>query len=236
MELVPISGRHVRPQVRDGGDARWPWLSAPYFLCPANVFWHKNHEALLEGYAKSGVAWPLVLTGPGTDLVDTTPRLRKGLRRVAVAVGLRPPHRAGMLRDRARQLGLDIGRNLIALGNLDDGDYDVVLRRAACVVMPTLGEGGGSFPVEEALLCGVPVVCSDIPVLREQVARLGAEVTWFDPLRPEQLASGLKALAADYPRRRDRAMAQVGRLHPRTWDAVAADYLAVFRAVAAVPR
>jgi glycosyltransferase involved in cell wall biosynthesis len=173
MKLVPISGCHARPASSAGVRADWPWLSSPYFLCPANISWHKNHEVLLEGYARSQVAWPLVLTGPGSDLVNPLPPMRRVIRRLAVALGLRPPHRAGLLRQRASRLGLKMGRSLIALGNLSDPEYDAVLQRAACVVMPTLGEGGGSFPVEEALLRGVPVICSDIPVVREQLSRRG---------------------------------------------------------------
>ena len=235
LAMIPISARHARPLAAAAPRADWPWSRSPYVHCPANTSWHKNHEALFEGYARSGIAWPLVLTGYGSDLVNPLRPLRRFLRAVAVAVGLRPPHRAALLRDLASRLGLVKGRSLLLLGNLGDDEYDTVLQGAACVVVPTLGEGGGSFPVEEALLHGVPVVCSDIPVLREQMERLGAEVAWFDPLDPGELAARLRELVREHPAALARAKAQVARLSPRTWDDVAADYGAVFRAAAAAP-
>lgn len=63
--------------------------------------------------------------------------------------------------------------------------------------MPTLAEGGGSFPVREAVERGIPAVVSDIPVLREMIERLGGEVLWFDPHSPESLAASLATFAED---------------------------------------
>lgn len=236
MEVITLSGRHQRPTRHNAGPVGWHWLSSPYFLCPANISWHKNHEVLLEGYARSRLEWPLVLTGSGSDLVNPLAPLRRALRRIAVALGLRPPHRAGLLRKMADSLGLEMGRSLIPLGSLPESEYNAVLGNAACLVMPTLGEGGGSFPVEEALLRGIPVICSDIPVVREQVSRLGAEVTWFHPSHPGHLAERLREVVERYPVVRSRALAQVDHLRPRTWADVAKDYLRVFQSVAAMPR
>lgn len=235
LPLIPISARHARSSSLAAPRPDWSWIGSPYVHCPANTSWHKNHEALFEGYARSRIGWPLVLTGYGSDLVNPLRPLRRALRAAAVAVGLRPPHRAALLRSMAAQLGLVPGRSLMLLGNVTDAEYDTVLQGAACVVMPTLGEGGGSFPVEEALLRGVPVICSDIPVLREQMERLGAEVAWFDPLEPGQIATRLQELVRDYPAVAARAKAQVPHLSQRTWDDVAADYLVAFRAAAAAP-
>lgn len=232
--LVPISGWHAPDLRNEAVDAgRRPWLSNPFLLCPANTSWHKNHEVLFEGYAAAKIDWPLVLTGPGSDLVNQAPLARRVLRRVAVMVGLRPPHRVGVLRDMASRLGMVPGRTLFPLGYLSDSEYDAVLARAACVVMPTLGEGGGSFPVEEAVLRGIPVLCSDIAVLREQMERLGAEVIWFDPRDPASLAERLRQVTREYDTIRAAAEAQVARLRVRPWAAVAADYLGVFQSVAA---
>jgi glycosyltransferase involved in cell wall biosynthesis len=205
-------------------------MNQPFLLCPANVSRHKNHEVLLEGFARADLGWPLVLTGVGTDLKDDNGGTRHPfLRSLAVALGRRPPTRAATLRRLIRQLHLVLGTSLLPVGYLSDSSYDLVLGRAAAVVLATLGEGGGSFPAEEAVLRGIPAICSDIPVLREHMARLGASVQWFDPTNPTALASRLVDLRDNYAERKAAAIAQVPGLTPRAWNQVALDYLAMFR-------
>src|SRR6185437_8209933 len=98
------------------------------------------------------------------------------------------------------------------------------------LVMPTLGEGGGSFPVEEALICGIPVICSDIPVMREHMERIGAEVTWFDALREDDLAARLVEMRANLSAHSHAAQAQRETLRIRSWQDVADDYLTILKA------
>jgi len=93
--------------------------------------------------------------------------------------------------------------------------------------MPTLAEGGGSFPVLEAMLRGVPVVVSDIPVMREMVERVGGSVLWFDPRDPKTLASQLRELESDYPRYKRAAVEQISTIRIRSWADVASDYAAL---------
>ncbi len=227
VHLAPLSGEHdnIEPAKLD-----WPFLSKPFILCPANISPHKNHEVLFRGYAKSRLSWPLVLTGYGTELEvpPPIPRLRTRIkRRVYVALGRWRLPREEMLRNLARRLGLSFDKSLLALGYIDEAQYEAVLRRAAALVMPTLGEGGGSFPVEEALLKGIPVICSDIPVMREHMARLGAEPMWFDPRNARTLKARFKQLAANYPALKAEAMARRSQFALRRWSDVAADYLRI---------
>jgi glycosyltransferase involved in cell wall biosynthesis len=227
VRVVPLAADHAAPTAaRAAPDPSWRWLDAPFFLTPSNTSPHKNHEALLRGYVLSGAGWPLVLTGAGTDLRDRRPWARRLARRAAAALAWIPPAREATLRRLMTSLSLDGSIKL--LGYLPDATYDYVLNRAACVVIPTLGEGGGSFPVEEAVCRGVPVVCSDIPVMREHMGRLGAEVSWFNPARPDQLAEQLRRVTVEYPAVRATAIAQVDQLRPRQWSEVAADYSRVF--------
>jgi glycosyltransferase involved in cell wall biosynthesis len=205
LDVVPLSGKHARPAGAVPARA-WPFLDRPYLISPINLTPHKNYEVLLRGLASSAAAHPLVVTGGGTDLWA-------------------PGHaRAARLRRLATAAGLDRGRTLFTLGYVDDRTYFDLLDRAWALVMPTLAEGGGSFPVWEALLQGIPVVCSDIPVMREMIERVGARVTWFDPKSPEALAARVAELDRDYPRVKAEAVAQVARLHSRDWADVARDY------------
>ncbi len=204
LDLVSLAGKHAAAQ--EAPPEALPAVAAgPFLLCPANTSPHKNHEVLLDGFGRWGARWPLVLTGGGTDVERETPRAREVRARIAAN-------------------GLVLGTQVHGLGYLDDPTYYALLRRARALVMPTLAEGGGSFPVWEALFEGVPVVCSDIPVLREMMARVGGEVLWFDPRDPESLAARLRELEAAYPDLVARARAQIPRLVHRSWDDIAAEY------------
>lgn len=58
------------------------------------------------------------------------------------------------------------GDRVRAVGYLSDVDLRSVVAGAAALVLPSRDEGFG-LPVLEALSCDVPVVCSDVPALRE---------------------------------------------------------------------
>jgi glycosyltransferase involved in cell wall biosynthesis len=209
--VIPLSGEHAaKPRPSSSVPEDWPWAADPFLFCPANISPHKNHETLLRGVADWGRRRPLALTGESTHLDRC-----KWSRAVA-------------LRDLATQLGFTVGRTLHPLGYVPDDSYYALLDRAWTLVMPTLAEGGGSFPVFEALVRGVPVVCSDIPVMREQMARLNAHVLWFDPADPATLAARLRELESDYATHKSRAVSQIQSLCRRTWSQVADDYWTTF--------
>jgi glycosyltransferase involved in cell wall biosynthesis len=56
--------------------------------------------------------------------------------------------------------------NVRAIGYLSDVDLRSVVAGAETLVLPSRDEGFG-LPVLEAMACDVPVVCSDVPALRE---------------------------------------------------------------------
>ena len=63
---------------------------------------------------------------------------------------------------------------------------------AACAAFPTRAEGFG-MPLLEAMARGVPVACSDLPVLRE----VGGDVpSYFDPCDPRAAAEAISAALA----------------------------------------
>jgi glycosyltransferase involved in cell wall biosynthesis len=94
--------------------------------------------------------------------------------------------------------------------------------------MPSLAEGGGSFPVWEALTRGVPVLCSKIPVMEEMLGFVGGDVLWFDPDDYLDLASKLEELQANYAAYKTRAKEQVHLLRRWTWRDVADRYWSTF--------
>jgi glycosyltransferase involved in cell wall biosynthesis len=91
-----------------------------------------------------------------------------------------------------------------------DAELEGLWRLADCAAFPTLGEGFG-LPVIEAMARGVPVACSDLPVLRE----VGGDVPhYFPPDDPVAAAAAIEAARAD-----DRARTAGPRRAARfTWE------------------
>jgi glycosyltransferase involved in cell wall biosynthesis len=82
---------------------------------------------------------------------------------------------------------------LVMLERLPDAELDALWNVAACAAFPTLAEGFG-LPVLEAMRRGVPVACSDIPVLREVG---GDAARYFDPHDPADAARAIAAALDD---------------------------------------
>ena len=93
-----------------------------------------------------------------------------------------------------RQLARDAGATRVRFVDyVPDAELEALWELADCAAFPTLAEGFG-LPVVEAMDRGVPVACSDIPVLRE----VGGEVPcYFDPHDPASLAAAVEHAVAE---------------------------------------
>jgi len=78
---------------------------------------------------------------------------------------------------------------LTLLSGLDDAQLVATYRGATALVLPSLYEGFG-LPAVEAMQLGIPVICSDIPVLREVT---GGHATYVDATSVDALAEALRA-------------------------------------------
>jgi len=78
------------------------------------------------------------------------------------------------------------------VGFVPDEDLAVLYNEAEAFVFPTLSEGFG-LPGLEAMSSGCPVICSDIPVLREIY---NDAAVYFDPLNVKEIAGRIKELMA----------------------------------------
>jgi glycosyltransferase involved in cell wall biosynthesis len=135
-------------------------------LCVAAVRPHKNQELL----------------------VRALPQLDEDV--VLVLAGRREPY-AERVEDAARELG--VAERVISPGYLTDAELEGLWRIAGCAAFPTRAEGFG-LPVVEAMARGVPVACSDIPVLRE----VGGELPrYFDLADPASAADAVTAALGD---------------------------------------
>ena len=75
--------------------------------------------------------------------------------------------------------------NLVMPGRLTDGELKALYQHATALIFPSLYEGFG-LPLLEAMACGCPVLCADIPSSREVCADAAL---YFDPRKPEVLAN-----------------------------------------------
>jgi alpha-1,3-rhamnosyl/mannosyltransferase len=161
---------------------------------------HKNLPGLIRAYAAlPASAPPLVIAGPEDARF---PEMRPAAEPVK-------------------------GR-VVFLGRVPEAQLPLLYGGACLYVQPSLLEGFG-FPVLEAMGCGAPVVCSDIPALRELAANAAL---YFDPRREESIAQALREALDNESLRR--ALGERGRLRARqyTWERAAEHTLKLYARVA----
>jgi glycosyltransferase involved in cell wall biosynthesis len=84
---------------------------------------------------------------------------------------------------------------VIRTGYLPEVELRSVVAGAAAVILPSRDEGFG-LPVLEALACNVPVVCSDVPALREVAGDQARFVPYGDI---DALADAMRGVLGDPP-------------------------------------
>jgi glycosyltransferase involved in cell wall biosynthesis len=110
-------------------------------------------------------------------------------------------------------------------GWVTEEELSDLYRRARALAFPTLVEGFG-LPVVEAMASGLPVIASDIPVLRE----VGADAAiWIDPHDLHSIATALRSTVTAPARLEERAREGLAHAEEFTWQRVADQTLAVFR-------
>lgn len=108
-------------------------------------------------------------------------------------------------------------------GYIADDAVPELYRAASAVVMPSRAEGFG-LPVLEAMACGVPIVCSDIPVLHEIADGVAV---FCDADDPESFASGILAALARPPEDRS-AKLGITRAQGYSWHQAAKETIEVY--------
>lgn len=113
-------------------------------------------------------------------------------------------------------------------GYVDNPQLAALYRKARCVVFPSLYEGFG-LPAVEAQWAGTPLLCSDIPVLREVT---GGAALFLPPEDPEAWAEALRQIQSDSKLRKD--LKARGRAHAAqlSWEQAAASTLAAWQQAA----
>lgn len=163
-----------------------------FLLTVGTVEPRKNHKVLIEAYEQklAEMGYDVVIVGRvGWEMDALVSRIKSN------------PH---------------YGRGLYLLSGVNDANLDALYARAYLVVFASYIEGYG-LPTIESLIKGVPVLCSDIPVMREVG---GAFADYFDP-------DDAKSLIAAVTNYSDEARYQAQRenirtnYHPPQWSETA---------------
>jgi glycosyltransferase involved in cell wall biosynthesis len=164
-----------------------PPLDRPYFVCLATIEPRKNHFLLLR-------VWERLAAQLGRE----TPRL--------LLIGRRGWHGWEIVRTIDRLARHPVLARFVEVHNrMPDRGVARVLAGARALLYPSRTEGYG-LPVAEALALGIPVLCSDLPVLHE----VGRDVPEY--LDPDDV-SGWESAILDYAGTGSlRRRAQLGRL------------------------
>jgi glycosyltransferase involved in cell wall biosynthesis len=131
---------------------------------------------------------------------------------------------AGLLAEAEQRAG---GNILRKMGTLSDAELISAYRGATCFINTSLNEGF-CLPVVEAQSLGAPVICADIPVLRE-VAGKGA--LFFAPDDAQALAAKIKSVFGDTQVQRRMSRASLDNAARFSWRKAAAETESIFDAV-----
>jgi glycosyltransferase involved in cell wall biosynthesis len=111
-----------------------------------------------------------------------------------------------------------LGRRLRVVGHVTDLELGCLYSGADVFALPSLHEGFG-LPALEAMAYGTPVICSDIPALREVT---GGAARLVDPTSRPGWAAALIDVLGDADRRAAMISAGAARRATFTWDNTAA--------------
>ena len=188
------------------------------------------HDALSADQARARFdlgSGPVVLSvsskKPHKNLIRLTRAMGRVCQRFPTATLIVPgsssPHDEELYGEAAR-----VGANLLLPGWVNDAELEGLYAAASCVAFASLQEGFG-LPVLDAMVRGVPVACSAASSLPEVG---GAAVTYFDPLRADDIARAILLVLGDPSRAQALARAGRERASAFTWKAVAERHLETY--------
>jgi glycosyltransferase involved in cell wall biosynthesis len=181
-------------------------LKKPYFYYPAMTWPHKNHLRLIEAFSRMirKTATEIELVCSGSQKMKFWPTIES----------------------RVRELGLE--SRIRFLGMVPHEDLRPLYRGATAVIVPTLFEAA-SGPVFEAWTDSVPVACSNVTSLPEQVADAALV---FNPYSVDAILDAMIRLERDGALRDRLVAAGRRRLSDFDWTKTAKAYRAVYRKIA----
>jgi len=166
----------------------------PYFLILGTIEPRKNHLLLLN-------IWREMVRTAGAA---ATPLL--------VIIGRRGWENENVL-DMIERSEL-IRDHVVELSQIPDAEVEQWLNGARALLMPSFAEGFG-MPVAEAMIAGTPIICSDIPALRE----VGGDVPdYISPLDGAEWMAAIRDYCSETSQARMSQIARLGHASLPTWD------------------
>jgi len=190
------------PEAQPGDEARAAALGLPerFVLYPANLWPHKNHERLVEAFARAAIDDDVALVLCGDP--------RGGADRLA-----------------ARAVALGAGGRVRHVGFVEHDTLPVLYRRATALVFPSLYEGFGTPPLE-AMASGCPVAASSAGSLPEVV---GDAALSFDATDVDAIAAAIERIVADAALRERLRAGGPAHAARFTWARAAREHLELYR-------
>jgi glycosyltransferase involved in cell wall biosynthesis len=179
-------------------------ITGPFLLYPAQTWPHKNHINLIRAISvlkNSGLDLTLICTGRCNEL---HPNIEREMRRLKL-------------------------ENIVRFLDFVPHSHMAALYRSCrALVFPSKFEGWG-LPVTDAMHAGVPVVCSNLAVLREQTAEAAQT---FDPNDVDAMADAIARVWQDEALRTELVALGKQRARLFTWRRTADSYRQLYRRVA----
>jgi glycosyltransferase involved in cell wall biosynthesis len=180
-----------------------------------------------QDLARLGVRGPFFLVTGGATRRKNLALLAEVWKQVHAVL---PDHQLVLCgpRDHRRSLLFGALPRVVILNFLERSELLSVLAAAEALLLPSTYEGFG-LPALEAMALGTPVIATPLGALPEITGRAAILV----PPDPNKWASALAGAASDSTLLAE--LGQAGRLRAAafSWDAAAAEYLALYREVAA---
>ncbi|TZG27957.1 glycosyltransferase family 4 protein [Sphingomonas montanisoli] len=176
-------------------NADWPQSpSKPYFVIVGTIEPRKNHLLLLH-------VWRKIVETMGPAAPSLIVIGRRGWENENIVDLL---ERCEPLRD-----------HVYEYASLSDETMHMILRGARALLLPSFAEGFG-MPVTEAMAIGIPVICSDLPALREASDNLAE---FIDPIDGLSWMNMILDYAQSGSELREAQCKRIAEWSPPTWRA-----------------
>jgi glycosyltransferase involved in cell wall biosynthesis len=127
--------------------------------------------------------------------------------------------------------GLEVGRDVLSLGYVRDGDISALYQNASAVVTASISEAGFNSMIFDAMYYEKPIICSNIPQFVERLGTDDKLALTFDPYSPQSLADALCKHFGNLKESRQRTAEAKKFIDSRTLNHVAREYLESFESV-----